>query len=252
VTSQLREEISKTVAMKQILVVVHQETSNPGLVGEKLRSRGYHLDMRCPAVGDELPKTMTHHGAAIVFGGPMSANDDNTLPFIRQELDWIAIALASGKPYLGICLGAQLLARALGASVTPHLQGQREIGYYDLRPTGAGHAYIAEPMAVYHWHSEGFTLPDGAVKLAEGGTFPNQAFAYNETAVGLQFHPEITTQLIDEWTTRGVDQLALPGAQPRDVHFHKHSRYADKVEAWLDTFLDIWLYGSSWRSRQSA
>ena len=231
--------------MSQILVVVHQETSNPGLVGKKLRSRGYHLDMRCPALGDELPTTMTHHEAVIIFGGPMSANDDVTLPFIRTELDWIATALTSRKPYLGICLGAQLLARVLGAQVAPHLADQREIGYYDLHPTATGHDYIAEPMAVYHWHSEGFTLPAGTVKLAEGKTFPNQAFSYNGTAVGLQFHPEITTQLIDEWTTRGIDQLDLPGAQTRDVHFQKHHLYGSKVNTWLDYFLDHWLQGSS-------
>ena len=84
--------------MNPILVIVHQPTSDPGLVGEKLRSRGYALDIHCPALGDELPPTMAHHAGAVVFGGPMSANDDETLPFIRTELDWIAIALASGQP----------------------------------------------------------------------------------------------------------------------------------------------------------
>lgn len=238
--------------MKQILAIVHQETSNPGLVGTKLRARGYRLDMRCPALGDELPTTLAHHAATVVFGGPMSANDDTTLPFIRTELDWLAIALASPKPYLGICLGAQLLARALGGSVSPHHEGQREIGYYDLMPTLPGHTYIAEPMQVYHWHSEGFTIPKGAVKLAAGDTFPNQAFAYQNFAVGLQFHPEITQPLIDEWTTRGHDQLDLPGAQPRDLHFRGHQKHAANVDQWLDRFLDIWLDRTEWQSRQSA
>ena len=237
--------------MSQILVVVHQETSNPGLVGEKLRALGYHLDLRCPALGDQLPNDMTQHDGAIIFGGPMSANDDDTLPFIRTELDWIAIALASGKPYLGICLGAQLLARALGAKVAPHLDDQREIGYFDLQPTLIGQPYIPEPMTVYHWHSEGFELPTGAIKLAEGKTFPNQAFAY-EAAFGLQFHPEITTLVIDEWTTRGAEQLGLPGAQPREMHLHHHQQHGPKVDVWLETFLRTWLHGTAWRSRQSA
>lgn len=238
--------------MRQILVVVHQKTSNPGLVGEKLRSRGYHLDIRCPATGDPLPKTMAHHAAAIVFGGPMSANDDDTLPFIRTELDWIATALSAQKPYLGICLGAQLLARVLGATVSPHPEEQREIGYFGLRPTAAGNPYIPNPMAVYHWHQEGFTIPAGAVKLAEGDTFPNQAFAYEDTAFGLQFHPEITHHLIHEWTHRGAEQLSLPGAQSRDVHFLNHERFATTVDDWLDTFLDRWLASQAWTHRQSA
>lgn len=104
--------------MKKILIVVHQETSDPGLVGQLLRENGYDLDIRCPAIGHSLPSTMESYSGTIVFGGPMSANDDNTLPFIRTELDWIPIALESEKPYLGICLGAQMLARVLGGKVT--------------------------------------------------------------------------------------------------------------------------------------
>ena len=238
--------------MSQILLVVHQETSSPGLVGEKLRSRGYHLDMRCPALGDPLPETMAHHEAVIVFGGPMSANDDETLPFIRAELAWLPTVLASGCPYLGICLGAQLLARVLGARVSPHPKEQREIGYFELRSTPQGHLHFPPSMAVYQWHREGFTLPAGTMKLAEGDTFPNQAFCYAETAFGLQFHPEITCQLIDEWTTRGADQLDLPGAQPRDLHFRHHDQFGAAVDSWLDNFLDTWIKAVSWPQQQSA
>jgi GMP synthase (glutamine-hydrolysing) len=225
---------------RQILLVVHQETSDPGLLGEKLRSRGYRLDMRCPAIGDELPKTMAQHEGAIVFGGPMSANDDDTLPFIRTELDWISGALASGKPYLGICLGAQLLARVLGAAVSPHPDQQREIGYFELRPTADGYPFIPQPMKVYHWHREGFTIPAGATKLAEGDTFTNQAFRYGKAAFGLQFHPEITDALIDKWTTLGADQLAFPGAQSRELHFRHHKAFGALVDLWLDEFLTCW------------
>ena len=237
---------------RQILVIVHQATSSPGLVGDQLRSRGYALDLRCPALGDDLPATMVDYAAAIVFGGPMSANDDDTLPFIRTELDWVTLAVASGKPYLGICLGAQLLARVLGARVSPHPQSQREIGYYDLLPTPTGRPYFTQPMAVYQWHNEGFELPSGAVHLAAGATFPHQAFQYGDTAFGLQFHPEITTPLMAEWTTRGVDQLTLPGAHPRDRHLADHQRYSSQVEQWLDEFLTLWLGSAAWARSQSA
>ena len=232
--------------MNPILVIVHQPTSDPGLVGEKLRSYGYSLDIRCPALGDELPPTMAQHAGAVIFGGPMSANDDETLPFIRTELDWIAIALASGQPYLGICLGAQLLARVLGAEVSPHAAGISEIGYGELRPTAAGAPYIPTPMSVYQWHSEGFTLPAGAVELATGETFPHQAFAYGETVFGLQFHPEMTTALIADWTTRGADQLQRLGAQPREQHFQQHHQHGAHVDQWLDHFLTNWLKGQGW------
>lgn len=238
--------------MRKILVVVHQETSNSGLVGEKLKARGYQLDIRCPALGDALPQRMAEYTAAIVFGGPMSANDDNTLPFIRTELDWIPSVLAAQIPYLGICLGAQLLARVLGGKVSPHPQEKGEIGYFSLCPSGTGNRYFPHSMMVYQWHREGFTVPQGAIALATGDTFPNQAFRYGETAIGLQFHPEITQTLINLWTVRAADQLTLPGAQPRDLHFLNHERFGSTVDRWLDNFLNEWLTAGTWSQQQSA
>ena len=97
----------------KILLIVHQQFSDPGRMGAKLQALGYELDLRCPMLGAPLPASMDDHEAVVVFGGPMSANDDH-LDGIRAELDWIPRAVESGKPYLGICLGAQLLARAGG------------------------------------------------------------------------------------------------------------------------------------------
>lgn len=222
-----------------VLVVVHQSTSNPGRVGDLLRQLGYPLDVRCPAVGQALPRHLDGHSGVVVFGGPMSANDDH-LPFIRQELHWIAQVLAANKPYLGICLGAQLLARALGATVAPHPVGQREIGYYPILPTPAGRP-LFPPMVVYQWHQEGFELPQGGHLLALGQTFPHQAFRYGPGAYGLQFHPEITTAMVNHWTTEGADQLACPGAQNRRRHISQHRLYSPAVDSWLESFLARWV-----------
>ena len=223
-----------------ILVVVHQPTSTPGLVGHLLQQMGFALDIRCPAQGDNLPNTMKHHSAAIVFGGPMSANDDNRFSFIRDELNWILTVLAAEKPYLGICLGAQLLARALGANVSPHPEGVREIGYYPVQPTQVGQIVIPAPMMVYQWHQEGFDLPHGGKLLAKGATFPHQAFCYAHRAYGLQFHPEITTLMVNFWTTNGAEQLAYRGAQSRWYHLSQHQLYRGLVEQWLRQFLIYW------------
>lgn len=228
--------------VSRILVVVHQETSTPGLVGQLLQQMGFVLDIRCPARGDTLPTEMNDHSAAIVFGGPMSANDDHQLSFIRDELRWIPTVLAAEKPYLGICLGAQLLARALGAAVTPHPEGMREIGYFPIQPTAAGQTVIPSALMVYQWHQEGFALPHGSKLLATGETFPHQAFCYGHRAYGLQFHPEMTTLMVNSWTTHGVEQLVFPGAQSRWYHLSQHQLYRGAVEQWLRGFLNHWVW----------
>jgi len=222
--------------VKKVLIIVHQETSEAGLVGQVLQERGYALDVRCPAIGTALPQTMEAHAGVVVFGGPMSANDD-TLPFIRAELDWIPIALNSGKPYLGICLGAQLLARVLGAKVAPHPRELREIGYVPIQLLPLADNPLAELTQVYQWHKEGFELPSGATLLATGQVFPHQAFRYGKTAYGTQFHPEITRAMIDRWTAKVPEQLILPGAQPYEAHVAGFDRHAPSIEQWLRKFL---------------
>ena len=107
----------------------------------------------------------------------MSANDEDD--FIRREIDWIAVPLKEDKPFLGICLGAQMCARQLGGRVFRHPEGHAEIGYYPIRPTAAGLAVVEQwPERVYQWHREGFDLPPGAELLAEGDTFEVQAIRY--------------------------------------------------------------------------
>lgn len=128
--------------MRKILLIIQQPTSETGRVGQLLRQSGYILDIRCPSLQDQLPATMDEHEGVVIFGGPMSANDSETLPFIRTELDWIGTALDSHKPFLGICLGAQLLARVLGATVAPHPDGIAEVGYYPVVPTQAGQTHF--------------------------------------------------------------------------------------------------------------
>ena len=129
-------------ALQPVLVVLHQEMSTPGRVGYHLQGRGYRLDIRRPALGDALPATLADHAAIVVFGGPMSANDETD--FIRREIEWLSVPLREQKPFLGICLGAQMLARYLGAKVCFHPEGMVEIGYYPLRVTSFGREVCQE------------------------------------------------------------------------------------------------------------
>ena len=224
---------------RPVLVVLHQETSTPGRVGNALRALGYTLDIRKPRFGDPLPSTLDDHAGVAIFGGPMSANDPEA--YIRREIDWIALPLKERRPYLGICLGAQMLARQLGARVAPHAQGRAEIGYYPIRPTAAGRALCGPwPAQVYQWHCEGFALPRGSELLAEGDEFPAQAFR-DGTAFGLQFHPDVTTGMMHRWTTHGAERLSLAGAQPRAAHFAGRAIHDIAERNWLMAFLRHWL-----------
>jgi GMP synthase (glutamine-hydrolysing) len=228
----------------KVLIIVHQPTSTPGRVGLKLQERGLGLDIRRPCLGEPLPETLDEHCGVVIFGGPMSANDCQELDFIRKEIDWLQVPLTSNVPFLGVCLGAQLLARQLGAEVKTHPEGQVEIGYYPLRPTPEGLRLVPQwPDHAYQWHREGFELPHGAVLLAEGETFGNQAFRYGEAAYGVQFHPEVTQAMVHRWTVRASHRLSLPGAQPRDAHLEGRLVHDRAVAGWLDRFIDRWLAG---------
>ncbi|MDP6950222.1 MAG: hypothetical protein QF783_03600 [Arenicellales bacterium] len=224
----------------RILTVVHQATSTPGLVGEALVQRGYCLDQCCPCLDGILPRDLSGYTAVVIFGGPQSATDDHD-PGIRAELDWLSsTVLPSGIPMLGICLGAQELARTLGAKVGPRGDGVVEIGYWEVSPTEQGLGFLPEPTTFYQWHSETFEIPPGAVHLAGNDTFAGQAFSYGGCAFGIEFHPEITRDMINHWCTseRGQPKLTLCGAQSHEQQLGHHARYASGARQWLDYFLD--------------
>jgi GMP synthase (glutamine-hydrolysing) len=226
---------------KPVLMILHQEHSTCGRIGQHFSARGVALDIRRPRLGDALPDTLCDHAGAVIFGGPMSANDSDEA--IRRETDWIRVPLIENKPLLGICLGAQMLARHLGTGVAPHPAGMAEVGYYAIRPTTVGRALVPMwPDHVYQWHREGFELPAGAELLAEGDTFPVQAFRLG-AAYAIQFHPEVTHLMMCRWTTRGHERTLLPGAKRRAEHFADRPVYDPAVRRWLAEFLDRWIEG---------
>ncbi|WP_245296843.1 MULTISPECIES: glutamine amidotransferase [Rhodomicrobium] len=230
---------SGPAAPKKLLVIVHRRETNPGAIGQWLTGNGYRLDIRCPRFGDPLPPTLAGHAGAVVFGGPMSANDPDD--YIRAEIDWLAVPLRENKPFFGVCLGAQMLAKHLGAEVSSHPGKIIEVGYYPITPSEAGAALTQWPDQVYQWHQEGFTLPWGARRLASGSQFENQAIQYGEKAFGVQFHPEMTLAMIHRWTTVAAHRLASPGARSRAEHIMAHCVHGEPQRAWLDRFMRIWL-----------
>jgi len=228
-------------ALGQVLIVLHQEHSTPGRLGLLLQAQGYELDIRRPRFGDALPKSLEGHAGAIIFGGPMSANDEDE--WLRTEMEWIKVPLREGKPFLGICLGAQMLARHLGHRVSPHPDGKWEVGYYPIHPTEHGHEVCPckFPDKVYQWHREGFELPTGATLLAAGQDFEAQAFKFGSAAYGFQFHPEVTYAMMCQWTITGSERCSLPNAHPRHRHLEGWFLHDGAVARWSDAFLKAWL-----------
>jgi GMP synthase (glutamine-hydrolysing) len=226
---------------RQILIVLHSETSTAGRIGHMLAEKGFALDIRRPCLGDDLPASLEHHAGAVIFGGPMSANDPDD--WITREIDWIGVPLKEEKPFLGVCLGAQMLSKHLGGTVGPHADGLVEIGYYPLTPTEEGRDLGPWPGHVYHWHREGLTLPRDAVRLATGDTFENQAFRYNGKAYGIQFHPEVTRLTMHRWGVIGAHRFVLPNAQESRAHLEGNLLHDAPVKNWLSQFLDRWVAG---------
>ncbi len=233
---------------KPVLLIMHRRESEPGVVGQWLRMAGLKADVRRPRFGDDLPATLERHAGVVLFGGPMSANDPDD--FIRREIEWIRVPLSEGKPFLGICLGAQMLAKHLGATVFKHEEARVEVGYEPITASEKGAALCCWPSHVYHWHGEGFSLSAGAEVLAHGAVFENQAFRYGPSAFGVQFHPEITLAMIHKWTARASERLHQPGAQPPCAHVDGHARYGRMLRNWTFDFLDRWMGRpdrASWR-----
>jgi len=223
----------------KILIIMHQATSIPGRVGMILQNMGYDLVACRPPLGEQLPKTLDGYEGAVVFGGPMSANDPED--YIKQEIDWMEVPLKENKPLLGICLGAQMLAKHLGGDVRSYTDNYAEIGYYPIKPTDEGTKLINWPSHAYQWHREGFSLPKDASLLVSGDVYPNQAYKYGEKAFGVQFHAEVSHLMMNRWTTKAFHRMNLPGAQTRQQHFDGRLIHDKQIRTWLADFLKLWL-----------
>ncbi|MGF1593577.1 MAG: gamma-glutamyl-gamma-aminobutyrate hydrolase family protein [Kiloniellaceae bacterium] len=224
-----------------ILLIDHPVGLRDDRASAQLREMGYRLEWCSPGKGDSLPPVDSDYAGVVCFGGAESVNDAGSKPYIRQEIDWIGQWVDSGRPYFGICLGSQLLASALGGRVARHRDGLHEIGYVEIAPTAAANGFLGAPMHVYHWHNEGFEVPDSAELLASGPVFPNQAFRYGDKAYGIQFHPEVGREVMQRWMREAGHMLQEPGAQSSEQQLAGCARHDAEMAAWLRDFLNRWL-----------
>jgi GMP synthase-like glutamine amidotransferase len=183
----------------RIHVLQHVAFEGPAAIEDWARRSGHVITRSRLDKAEPLP-ALTDFDLLVVMGGPMSVNDEHLHPWLKEEKALIRGAIASGRAVLGVCLGAQMIAAAMGARV--YRGTEREIGWFPVRrvtATGAG-ALFPETFTPLHWHGETFDLPAQAVRLAETDAVPNQAFQLG-SAIGLQFHLEATPasvqQLVD-------------------------------------------------------
>ena len=225
--------------MKTALFILHQKTSEAGDIANKLKIRGFDFEIRRPSLGESLPTNLNKYSAIVIFGGPMSANDDDE--YMKKEIDWIGQVLQSDVPFLGICLGAQILAKHLGCKIEKNPNDLTEIGFYKIEPTENGIKMFQSQDIFYQFHTEGFELPSGCELLAKGDIFTNQAFRY-KNCYGLQFHPEVNIYLHLKWLLLVLIKkpriLFKNGAQNIFYQLLLRIKYNHSISRWLDDFLD--------------
>jgi GMP synthase (glutamine-hydrolysing) len=185
----------------RFLVILHVENEGPGTLEDFLKTSGADIVIARLYNGDHLPKTPQRIDAVISMGGPMNVYEDHFFPFLREETSFLQSAIQADVPILGICLGAQLIARAAGAPVVK--SPYREEGWCNVFLTHFAakdmlFSGLPQMLDVFQWHEDMFHIPEGGDLLAFSEKCPHQAFRYGN-ALGLQFHLEVTRELITDW-----------------------------------------------------
>jgi GMP synthase (glutamine-hydrolysing) len=185
-----------------IVVIKHVENEGPGLIETFFRADGWDLKTIELAKGDKLPETVADAAAVIMLGGPMNVYEEETYPFLREEDSFIRRVLIEEIPFLGICLGGQLLSKACGGQVGK--SPVKEIGWYSVELTHDGQKDplfrgLPKSFKVFQWHEDTFEVPAGGLLFTQGKGCRNQAFKIGANAYGLQFHIEVTEKMVGSW-----------------------------------------------------
>ncbi len=210
----------------------HVEFEGLGLIEPWLRARGHEITATRWWAGERAGAEATACDWLIVMGGPMNVYQHRDHPWLPEEKAAIAAAVAAGKRVLGVCLGAQLIADVLGGKVMQN--AEREIGWWPVKilaETKPGLGAAATEATVLHWHGDTFTLPSGAVRLAESAACAQQAFAVGARVLGLQFHLEMGAGTAAEIATACADDLAVGGRWVQTAEQIREGAYANAQSA---------------------
>jgi len=179
----------------RILVVEHHHKPSVGVIGETLHDLGFETVTVWCATGDSLPPCHAEHDGIVILGGTMTALDDDRCPYLPGLTRLIRDFADADKPVLGVCLGAQLIARAFDANI--HIGGPLEFGFHVVTPTASATddpvlRHLERPLSLFQWHTDHYELPPGAEQLATGENYENQAYRIGRAVYGMQFHFEVT------------------------------------------------------------
>jgi GMP synthase-like glutamine amidotransferase len=227
----------------RVLSVVHDDSSTGGggLFERIVVERGDRLDRWFTANGDSPPADAAAWDAIMVFGGVQHPDSDADHSWLADETAFIGAALAAGVPLLGVCLGAQLVARAAGARVGP--AARSEVGWHDVDVEEAAAAgdpvlgVLPQRVTAFQWHYYGFEIPDGAIRLAWSPA-ANQAFRLGDRAWGVQFHPEVDDEMLADWFAQGGDELEKPVEVVREETARHLPTWNEQGSALCGAFLD--------------
>jgi GMP synthase (glutamine-hydrolysing) len=208
------------VSARTVLVLTHAPEETPGAIADALASRGIGTTTIRSFAGEAVPRDLGDALGLVVMGGPQGVYETDRHPFLRDELRLIGRTLADARPILGVCLGSQLLAAALGAEIRPG--EHKEIGWAEVRLTDAA---LSDPLftghapsfVAFHWHGDVFTLPRNAVSLARSDRTEHQAFRWGDSAYGILFHMEVTHSLVRAMVRAFGDEARTAGADTGQV-----------------------------------
>lgn len=227
------------------VVLSHVPFEDLGSLQPILEERGFTIEtIDVPTAQFPLPEAQSCD-LLIVMGGPIGVYDSDKYPFLTGEIETIRQRLVDQLPILGICLGAQLMAAALGARVYPGKNGA-EIGWYPIRPAESKTTPVwfsplfADGLKVFHWHGDTFDLPNGAERIASSDLYINQAFTVDKFALALQFHPEVTASRLERWYVGHACELQMKGISVADMR-EATRRNSPNLEEFARRFWNMWL-----------